>query len=192
MVSKIDGMIQIKITFYGGATINRISFSKRFKFIMTAFIVMLLIIIGFISRVNSHTVYSYKETSLTMEQIQEECPQLIITDYEQLIGGELMRIPEVQEAMNDETACVVLDKSLAEEFCNKTIPDFKVSDLSVLGRYVFLDGHYANNRCILEFIGNDFVRKTISYETKIIYENDNNKEIKKHEQYLNIMKSIFG
>jgi len=152
---------------------------------------MLLIIVGIINRVNSHTVYSFKKTSLTLEQAQEECPHLIITDNEQLIAGELMKMPDVQAALTDE-ADVILDKSLAEELCNKRIPDFKVYDFSVLGRNVILDGHYENNRCILTFNGKNYIRKTISYEeSKIIYENHNNEEIKKNTKYLNIIKSIF-
>lgn len=153
---------------------------------------MLLILVGIINRVNSHTVHSFKEISLTMEQTQEECPQLIITDKEQFIAAELMKMSDVQAALHDEPAAVILDKSLAEELCNKTIPDFKVSELSVIGRNVSLDGHYANNRCILTFNGNDFIRKTMSYDSKVIYENLNNKEIKKYKQYLNIIESIFG
>jgi len=50
-----------------------------------------------------------------------------------------------------------------------------------------------NKRCILTINGNDFIRKTISHEeSKIIYKNLNNEEIKKNTKYLNIIKSIFG
>ena len=153
---------------------------------------MLLIVVGIINRINSHTVYSLKETSLTLEQAQEECPYLIITDSERLITEELMEMPDVQVALSDETD-VILDKSLAQKLCNKRIPEFTVYDFSVLGRNVVLDGHYANNRSILTFNGNDFIRKTISYEkSKIFYENQNNEEIKKNTQYLNVIQSIFG
>ncbi len=153
---------------------------------------MLLIVVGIINRINSHTVYSLKETSLTLEQAQEECPYLIITDSERLITEELMEMPDVQVALSEETD-VILDKSLAQKLCNKRIPEFTVYDFSVLGRNVVLDGHYANNRCILTFSGNDFIRKTISYEkSKIFYENQNNEEIKKNTQYLNVIQSIFG
>ncbi len=153
---------------------------------------MLLIVVGIINRINSHTVYSLKETSLTLEQAQEECPYLIITDSERLITEELMEMPDVQVALSEETD-VILDKSLAQKLCNKRIPEFTVYDFSVLGRNVVLDGHYANNRSILTFNGNDFIRKTISYEkSKIFYENQNNEEIKKNTQYLNVIQSIFG
>lgn len=153
---------------------------------------MLLIIVGIVNRINSHTVYSLKKTSLTMEQAQEECPYLIITDNEQLMAEELMKMPDVQAALSGETD-VILDKSLAQKLCNKRIPEFKVYDFSVLGLNVVLDGHYANNRCILTFYENNFIRKTISYEkSKIYYENQNNEEFKKKTQYLNIIKSIFG
>lgn len=149
---------------------------------------MLLIIAGIINRINSHMVYSFKKTSLTLEQAQEECPHLIITDNEQLIAEELMEMPDVQAALSGETD-VILDKSLAQELCNKRIPDFKAYEFSVLGLYVVLDGHYANNRCILTFYENNFIRKTISYEnSKIYYENQNNEEFKKRTQYLIIIK----
>lgn len=178
--------------YFGGVIINRISLSKRIKIFTTVLIVMLLIRAGIINRINSHTVYSFKKTSLTLEQVQEECPHLIITDNEQLIAEELMEMPDVQAALSGETD-VILDKSLAQELCNKKIPDFKVYEFSVLGCYVVLDGHYANNRYNLIFYENNFIRKTISYEnSKIYYENQNNEEFKKRTQYLNIIKSIFG
>ncbi|WP_313132951.1 hypothetical protein [Anaerocolumna sp.] len=184
--------MQFKREDCGGVTINRTSLSKRIKIYTIVLIAMLLIIVGIINRVNSHTVYSFKKTSLTLEQAQEECPHLLITDNEQLIAEEIMEVPDVQAALSEEID-VILDKSLIEELCNKWISDFKVYDFSVLGRNIVLDGHYANNRCILTFNGNGFIRKTISFEeSKKLYENLNNEEIKKNTKYLNIIKSIFG
>ena len=105
---------------------------------------MLLIIVGIINRVKSHTVYSFNKTSLTLEQAQEECPNLIFTDNEQLIAEELMNMPEVQTALSAGTD-VVLDKSLALKLCNRRIPDFKVYDFFVLGINVVFDGDFSNN-----------------------------------------------
>ena len=82
--------------YFGGVTINRISLSKRIKIFTTVLIIMLLIVVGIINRINSHTVYSLKETSLTLEQAQEECPYLIIIDSERLIAEDLMEMPDVQ------------------------------------------------------------------------------------------------